>query len=107
MILRMQNSFVIRRKIKCWLYQYSDAEKEMMMNSDKWKALRKKAIEYYRGCCFCGRDKEPFNLHHRFYFRNRAIDDYKLHEVAIFCKNCHDKLHKKYLEDLKELRKKA
>jgi len=99
----MREKPVREKLIPCWIHRRSKPEEALLTSSPRWQDLRKKAIEHYHGCAFCGKKTEPLNLHHRFYFKKRAIDEYELHEVAVFCENCHNKLHKAYLNDLKRL----
>jgi len=58
---------------------------ELYLRSEYWKALRIRALNYYRGCVLCGA-QDALECHHRHYM---TLGSENLTDLSILCANHH------------------
>lgn len=69
------------------------------LESDYWKAIRKKALDRDGGRCKLCNELKNLQVHHRSY-KNKWGDDAEFDDLVTLCEECHKNFHNFYTNEL-------
>ena len=86
------------RKRKAGAMVYRSEEYQHLLQTPEWDNFRRKVLElHHYQCDECGMNDAPLHVHHKEYHRSKGSYivpwGYFFSEVAVLCKECHQKAH--------------